>query len=51
MGFSPDEANALAHSREATGFHVYHGDVKRRLDAGMSRAAALALFVSEGVKV
>lgn len=51
MGFSPDESNALAHSREENGFHVYHGDVRRRLDEGMSRAEALVRFVSDGVKV
>ena len=51
MGFSHDEANALSHSKDDHGFHVYHGDFKRRLDAGMTRKAALEYFVSEGVKV
>ena len=51
LGFSPQEATALANSRDSKGVPVYWAKVKQALDAGASHATALELFISEGVGV
>lgn len=51
LGFSPQESEALAKSRDSKGVHVYWANVKAALDAGASHATALELFISEGVGV
>ena len=45
MGFTHQEASALADSRDFHGVPVYWGNVKKVLDAGVSRPTALDLFV------
>jgi len=47
MGFSYQEAVALADSRDRMGVHVYWGNVKQALDSGASHVDVLEVFVEE----
>lgn len=34
LGFGHDDSFILAHTQKSDGFYLYHGDVKKALDAG-----------------
>ena len=51
LGFSNEEAHALASSVDRNGLPLYWGAVKQALDSGLDRGQALDIFISEGVKV
>jgi len=49
LGFAHNEAVALADSKDAKGVHVYWGDVEKALQAGVSEALALEIYVEHHV--
>jgi hypothetical protein len=43
MGFTEVDAQIMATSRDARGFFLYHGDVRRCLEAGATHAQMVAI--------